>query len=91
MDDSVRAKLEQILQRIGEGDSAEATSRIDALLRDDIEPLCSQPCIRHDLSKMALTLRADLLAMRSTIVRGTGEALGIAFGALAKWPHGGQP
>ena len=79
-------KLEDIIRCIGAGNSAEAITTIDSVLREDIDPLCAQPDPGRDLSKRALKLRDELIAVGSAIVRNnTGEALGVAYGALANW------
>jgi hypothetical protein len=85
---TILVKLKDIIRQIAAGDSAEAISNLDSVLRDDIIPLCAEPHAERHLSKRALRLRDDLIAVRSTLVRDTGEALGVAYGALGPGPAG---
>jgi hypothetical protein len=85
---TILVRLEDIIRSIGAGDSAEAITSIDSVLRDDIDPLCAQP--DADLFQRALKLRDELIAVRVGIFRNTGEALGVAYGALANWTRGKQ-
>jgi hypothetical protein len=87
---TLMVKLEEIIRSIGAGEAAGAITTIDSVLRDDIIPLCGEPNAGRHFSKRALRLRDDLIAVRSTLVRDTGEALGVAYGALANWTRGGQ-
>ena len=100
---SVLEKLENIVQRIGSGDRDSAIDHIDLLLHEDIEPLCyafqrrDKPVngiqdmeVPSDLLDKAVKLREQLYAIRSSLVRETGDALAVAYAALADWARGGQ-